>query len=174
MPWLYEAFTYCPYCAGALSRAAGRERVQTCTECGSVLFHAAKPTASGVLLNEQDEVLLVRRRNAPYRGWWDIPGGFVDFGELPDEATIRELREETGLVVRPVLLLGVWQNRYQRLEGWDLCLCTFFLVEAVGGEPQAGDDAEVLKWFPLRRPPTRLAWPAMQRNVLRRVAALHS
>jgi 8-oxo-dGTP diphosphatase len=168
MSWLYEAFRFCTYCGGGLSRAAAPGRMQSCDRCGAVVFHAAKPTASGVVLNEQDEVLLVRRRNRPYHGWWDIPGGFVDFGETPEMAVVRELNEETGLNVRPLQSLGVWQHRYQRREGWDLNLCTFFVVEATGGELQAGDDAAAVAWFRLSELPTRLAWPSMQREVLER------
>ena len=103
---------------------------------------------------------------APYRGWWDIPGGFVEYAELPTDAALREAREETGLDVRLICQLGVWPGTYQRPEGLDRTLNFHYLAEVVGGVECAADDADRLAWFPLHNPPARLAWPEHARPAL--------
>jgi 8-oxo-dGTP diphosphatase len=138
-----------------------------------MLFHGPAVAACTVILDTPgQQVLLVRRGRAPYKYWWDIPGGFVDYTESPEHAAIREAAEETGLTVRLTRLLGVWPGTYQRREGLDRTLCFYYLAEPVAGEPRAGDDADALAWFPLTQPPTRLAWPETQRAVLERAAQL--
>jgi 8-oxo-dGTP diphosphatase len=57
-------------------------------------------------------VLLVRSNHGFPKGMWNIPGGFIDYGEHPEEAALRELREETGLEVTLGRLLGVYRERF--------------------------------------------------------------
>jgi len=109
----------------------------------------------------------VRRGIQPYRGWWDIPGGFVDYREPAEDAAVREVREETGLDVRVLELLGVWTDTYDRPEGQDRTFNVYFLVETASDavEPRAGDDAKALGWFPHDALPSRVAF-AHSRAVL--------
>jgi 8-oxo-dGTP diphosphatase len=158
--WIAGAYRFCPYCGGALSRAQGAAMRQTCQVCAAQLYHAARSCASVVVVRSSDRaVLLVHRRIAPYRGWWDIPGGFVDYAELPAAAAVREAREETGLTVRLVALLGIWHGTYRRPQGLDRTLNHYFLASVDGGHESPGDDADQLAWFPLDTPPARLAFP---------------
>lgn len=99
------------------------------------------------------EVLLVRRRNAPFAGCWALPGGFVDPGEDLPEAAARELEEETGLVVSALYPLGVYgapeRDPRQRV------VSTVFLAPLPPDAPEAtaGDDAAEAAWSSLGRPP---------------------
>jgi 8-oxo-dGTP diphosphatase len=73
-----------------------------------------------VLLDARHEnVLLVQRAIKPYLGWWDIPGGFLEYHEEAEAGALRELREETGLEGRIFDLLGIWGDHYDRPEGRD-------------------------------------------------------
>jgi 8-oxo-dGTP diphosphatase len=140
---------------------------QVCGGCAAEIFHAARACSSVVIVRAADQaVLLVHRRMAPYRAWWDIPGGFVEYAELPADAAVREAREETGLDVRLVTLLGIWRGTYRRPEGLDRTLNFHYLAEIIGGVEHAADDADQLDWFPLDRPPSRLAWPEHARPAL--------
>jgi 8-oxo-dGTP diphosphatase len=68
----------------------------------------------GVLVvDAQDRVLMVKSNRGFTKGMWNIPGGFIDYGEHPEEAAVREVREETGIDVRLGPLLGVYKERFQ-------------------------------------------------------------
>lgn len=88
------------------------------------------------LLDEPGRVVMIERRNPP-RGW-ALPGGFVDYGELVEDAARREADEETGLEVELVALLGVYSKpeRDPRLH----TLSSVFVGRARGA-PRGGDDA---------------------------------
>ena len=64
----------------------------------------------GSIIIEDDRVLLVKRAHPPIQGQWSIPGGVLEVGELVREAAVREAREETGLIVEPGDLLGVYDR----------------------------------------------------------------
>lgn len=63
------------------------------------------------LLEHEGEILLILKTRGPYRGWYDLPGGGIEFGEEPLDALRREFVEETGLSVVEQRLLGVMSNR---------------------------------------------------------------
>ena len=64
----------------------------------------------GAIIIEDARVLLVKRAHPPLQAQWSIPGGVLEVGELVREAAVREAREETGLVVEPADLLGVYDR----------------------------------------------------------------
>lgn len=103
----------------------------------------------GAIIIEADRVVLVKRAHPPIQGQWSIPGGVLEVGELVREAAIREAREETGLVVEPGKLLGVYdrilRNDQQRVQ-YHYVLVDF-LCRRVGGELHAASDAEQVCWF---------------------------
>jgi 8-oxo-dGTP diphosphatase len=94
-------------------------------------------------------VLLVKRAHPPLQAQWSIPGGVLEVGELVREAAIREAREETGLIVEPGELLGVYdrvlRNEDQRVQYHYVLID--FLCRVVGGELRAASDAEDVRWF---------------------------
>lgn len=120
----------------ARSRAAGRERP------------LSPVVAVGAVIVQNDRAVIVRRRHAPGRGEWTLPGGRVEWGEALVEAVRREMREETGLdvVVGPVVEL------FERIErSADGGVTVHFVVvdyicAASAGTLHAGDDAEVAVW----------------------------
>ncbi len=93
-------------------------------------------------------ILLVRRRRAPFRDCWALPGGFVELRETVEEALERELREETGLSGRPVGIVGVYSgpDRDPRKPTTTVA----FFVRGRPGTPRSGDDAGAAAWVPLR------------------------
>jgi 8-oxo-dGTP diphosphatase len=103
-------------------------------------------------------VVLVKRGHPPIQGQWSIPGGVLELGELVREAAIREAREETGLIVEPGELLGVFDRVLRHADGrvqYHYVLVDF-LCRPVGGELKAGSDAEQVRWF------TREELPALK------------
>ncbi|MCA1814613.1 MAG: NUDIX hydrolase, partial [Halobacteriales archaeon] len=100
-------------------------------------YRNPKPTVDAILLTPQG-VVLVKRARAPYAGTWALPGGFVDYGEEPERACLREVEEETGLRGELVGLVGVYGDPRRDPRGHTIG--TVYVVRATG-EPRGGDDA---------------------------------
>ncbi|MGH9530306.1 MAG: NUDIX hydrolase [Terriglobales bacterium] len=103
----------------------------------------------GAVIIDHGRVLLVRRGNPPMIGEWSIPGGAVELGETVLGSVIREVREETGMVVEPMALLGVYDRIIRGDEGRILYhyVLIDFLCIRIAGEPQAASDCKEAKWF---------------------------
>ena len=105
------------------------------------------PAVSAIIVNDAGEVLLHRSSED---GKWYVIGGALDPGEEPALAVAREVREETGLIVRPERLVGVYTDPVVRYSNGDEVLYTAatFLCRIVGGELKIGDDESLeIRWF---------------------------
>src|SRR5438105_14936126 len=83
---------------------------QACPECGFILFLAPK-LVTVVVVEHEGKILLGRRNMNPAKGMWSFFGGYVDRGEKGEEATVREVKEETNLDVRLEGLIGLYSER---------------------------------------------------------------
>ena len=135
---------YCPRCGTPIGGDSSR---RACDACGFVAYASAKPTACAVVVDAGGRVLLARRRNEPFAGRWDLPGGFLNESEHPLDALRRELAEETGLEVEPNEFLGVWMDRYPYDGAAAATLNLYWTARVVAGRPEAADDVTELRWF---------------------------
>ena len=95
-----EIFRYCPKCGSSdfeIHNALSRH----CANCGFTYYQNPRASTAAFILNEEDELLVARRGKEPAKGTLDLPGGFVDNEENAEEGMVREIREETGLVISP-------------------------------------------------------------------------
>lgn len=102
----------------------------------------------GAIVIRDGCVLLVERGREPQQGYWSLPGGVVEVGERLEEALRREVREETGLAVRPVTVVEIFERILRDSEGrpeYHYVLIDY-LCEVTGGEARAADDARRLEW----------------------------
>jgi 8-oxo-dGTP diphosphatase len=102
-------------------------------------------TTDCVIWDNKGRVLLIRRKNEPFKGAHALPGGFVDIGETVEAACRREVLEESGLTVGPLRLLGIYSDPGRDPRGHMVSVSYMaFLPRAPA--PKAGSDAEVAEW----------------------------
>jgi len=92
-----------------------------------------------VVFDPRRRLLLVRRKNPPFRGQYALPGGYVEYGETTEHAAARELAEETGLVAADVSLIGVYSDPHRDPRGQVVSIA--YRIAVTGYDPRAGDDA---------------------------------
>lgn len=98
--------SYCIQCGTKLKSLLQENRQRlTCPKCGWIHYTQLKVSAAG-LIELDGALLLVRRRSQPWMGSWYLPAGYVEADEDPSYAAVREVQEETGLVVHPNTLFG--------------------------------------------------------------------
>jgi 8-oxo-dGTP diphosphatase len=139
-----DGWRFCARCGSEVER--GKERVR-CSACGFIHYANSEPTACALCVDERGRVLLARRANEPFKGYWDLPGGFLEEGEHPLDALRRELREETGLEVEPLEFVGIWMDRYPYGTQTVSTLNLYWTARVVRGSPAPADDVSELEWF---------------------------
>ena len=100
------------------------------------------------IMQEDMQVLLIRRGNHPCIGQWAFPGGFAEPGESIEQTAARELREETGVKNADLLPVGLFSRPGRDKRGWVVSQC-FVSVLPESAEARAGDDAAQAEWFSL-------------------------
>ena len=107
-----DKFKYCPIC-GSSHFEEQDEKSKRCNECGFEYYMNPSSANVALILNEKEELLVVRREKEPAKGTLDLPGGFADIGETSEQGVIREVKEETGLNVKKVRYLFSIPNKYR-------------------------------------------------------------
>lgn len=135
MSYHYAEYNYCPACAVELvyQEIEGKHR-KCCQKCGYVHWGEYSLGVGGVLLKD-GKGLLVQRAHNPGKGRWTIPGGYVEQDEKIENAIVREVREETGLITAPVSILAV-KDRPKDLPGVKHDIYIVFLLHCLGGKLQ--------------------------------------
>jgi 8-oxo-dGTP diphosphatase len=102
----------------------------------------------GALILDRDRILMAERGGEPLKGWWSIPGGLVETGEALTEAICREVREETGLRVKPLGVVKIFERIMRDKMGapeYHYVLIDY-LCRMTGGALRAGDDVSRVEW----------------------------
>ena len=110
-------------------------------------FPLAPLVGVGAVVVDEGRVLLVRRGTEPLRGQWSLPGGLLELGEALTDGVIREVREETGLIVEPLELIELLDRIHR--EGNRVqyhYVIADYLCRVAGGQLQAASDADAVRW----------------------------
>jgi len=139
-----QSFRYCPVC-GSEHFVENNFKSKKCEQCGFVYYFNSSSATAIFITNKAGELLVVRRAKDPAKGSLDLPGGFVDMYETAEECMIREVKEETGLLISNPEYLFSLPNIY-RYSGFDVHTVDMFFKYSVDNFNGliAGDDAESL------------------------------
>lgn len=139
------AFKFCPLCNKGLSKSS--ENSLRCQGCGFNFYLNPAPTSSAVIVNEKDEILLVKRCFAPKAGFWDLPGGFIEPNETFEQGVIREAQEELGVKIKPLTLIGNYIDSYEFQRIRYPTINVVFLAKKASGEYKPTDDVDDYQFF---------------------------
>ena len=148
-----EIFSDCPRC-GSAHWTEHNVKSKHCADCGFTYYANPSSATAAFIVRRgeggQMELLVVRRAKEPAKGTLDLPGGFVDMDESGEEGMLREIREETGLVITSCRYLFSIPNIYS-YSGMEIhTLDMFYLCQPeTDAQPQAADDAASCQWMPL-------------------------
>lgn len=137
-----------------------------CARCGYEAYNNARPTASLLVVDDADRLLLLRRARPPRRGLWETPGGFCDGWEEPARTALREGREELGVDVELGPFIGMYIGDYEFQGELFPVLDCFFVARLPRDVSIVLDPAESseARWFSLESLP-ELAFETMGRAV---------
>jgi 8-oxo-dGTP diphosphatase len=112
---------------------------EPCPKCGRF---ANRGVTIDALIIRDDKILLIKRNAEPFKGFWALPGGYVDWNETIEDAAKREVFEETNFKVKSLALVGIFSNPERHPKQ---CIDIAYLVETEG-EVRVGDDAIEFRW----------------------------
>ena len=149
-----EIFKFCPVC-GSARFEVHNFKSKKCRDCGFTYYANPCSATAAFIVNDRDELLVVRRAKEPAKGPLDLPGGFVDMGETVEEGMRREIKEETGLDVKDIRYLFSSPNIYM-YSGMGVHTLDMDYLVPVHGDPEAlkavvraADDAAEALWIPV-------------------------
>jgi 8-oxo-dGTP diphosphatase len=116
-------------------------------------------TSTAVIPYPENKILLIKRNTIPFKGYWALPGGRMDPGEIIEQTIVREVKEETGLDVTIVRKIGDYVEKGVKDDVEYEYYPTCFLVNPDGGEIKKQDsEIQEIKLFNLSELPKSLAF----------------
>lgn len=134
-------YNFCPKCGGETNRKL--YNLLVCKKCGFNFYINPSPTNAVILENSKGEILLIKRKFEPMKGYLDLPGGFVESGESLEESSMREVKEELGIDISEVKYFNSYPDEYL-FQGVNIKTLGFVLTGTIpdGAVITASDDAE--------------------------------
>lgn len=153
---------YCTKCGYQLqSKIIDGKEQRYCQNCDTIYYENPIPSVAVIARNEKGQLLLVKRKEEPKRGFWALPGGFIDNGESAIQAALRELQEETGLEGIVKRFIKIYNHESKK---YGYVIIIVYEVTITKGQLRAGDDAECADFFDMEELPP-LAFPYQEEAV---------
>ena len=158
---LNKVFSQCPECTADLNV---QDRLVTCTKCSVHYYVKPTPCNAGVIEDDAGRILLVRRKFDPMKGTWDVPGGFVEFGESLEDSLRREVQEELGCEIGDIAYFASFADTYLYKDIVYHTLGAVFSARIIQGTITPGDDVDEYSFFaPEDLPYDTIAFPSVIR-----------
>jgi 8-oxo-dGTP diphosphatase len=144
----YKGIHFCQQCGSKLEfndDHEGKLRPK-CSHCGFTYYKNPIPASAVIILNEKNEVVVIKRKFEPKAGGWALPSGYIEIDQNPEDCAVDEMREETGLEGKVEKFLGYFSD-YSPI--YEKVISFGFLMTIIGGELQAGDDAVEARYVSL-------------------------
>lgn len=155
-----KEFNFCPTCGCKLVRKLiDRRNLLACPKCSFVFWNNPKPTVS-TIIEKDKKILLLKRNKKPLENYWVLPGGYIDYEEKPEDAAIRETKEETNLNVKICRLIGVYQiDNDPRGINLDII---YYALDKKTSEIRVNDESNNFEYFSLDKLPKLIAYKHRQ------------
>lgn len=139
---------FCHLCGSSYLK--GKNNPQVCSGCGSYSFENPVPTVELVLFDDKGRALISERGEKPMKGYYDIPGGFLEINETFEEGAVREIKEELGLLKKdyasPIYIQSNLYNYTANGETRQLVCPVFAAKLLTNKQIQAKDDVASVKF----------------------------
>jgi len=136
----YNNVNFCIKCGNKMILRVDKEGKMRpeCTKCKWTYYKNPIPASACVILNDKNEIVIIKRKYEPNVGGWALPSGYVEIDQNPAECAVDEMKEETGLDGEVIVQLG-YDTEFSPI--YEKVISFGFLMKITGGELQAGDDA---------------------------------
>jgi len=112
--------------------------------------------AVNAIVSKKDKILFVKRSIGPFKGLWSLPGGFIEYDETVEEALVREVREETGLNVKPTKVVGIYSKPTRSPHKHIITIC--YICSIVGGRIKPSNESTEVNFLSIKNLPEKLAF----------------
>lgn len=110
-------------------------------------YRGPKTAIDAIILESNESIVLITRGVPPYKGYWALPGGFVELGEEVEDAVKREIREETNLEIELIKLVGVYSDPQRDPRGHIISIAYLCRRKGKIESLKGGDDAKEAKVY---------------------------
>lgn len=166
-------YKYCPKCGSIyngkeINHFSKTKNKLTCKNCSFIFYNNPKPTVSAIISDKNGKILFTKRAIKPYLGWWDLPGGFINYGESAEKALRREIKEELGVEIEIKRFLGTfhefYKNHGRKNEKYSI-IALVYLGQLRNDKIKVGDDVVMYNFFPFNKLPKKIAFPNQRKFI---------
>lgn len=152
-------YNFCPKCGSRLIKKSDLEGFLRliCSKCNFIFYQNSKPTATAVII-DNNNVLLAKRKYEPKKDFWNLPGGFLEYGEDPIKGVKREIKEELCVNIKVLDILGIFIDKYPYFKDNLYTLNIIYLTKIIQGTLKPCSDTKELKWFAYNKLPKKIAF----------------
>lgn len=164
---VWHFYRHCPRCGAPLQLQSVDGTPGLRCSTGDFTFYQNPHSAvAAVIRNDRGEVLMVRRSQEPQRGKWDFPGGFVNWGEGPEQAIRREVHEELGADFQLDRVLLSYHDWYP-YQGLNVSVNALYYEGRLKGPISANHEILALTWFAVPALPTDTSFNSVEQIIHR-------